>query len=1019
MWLRQSKTQDSLQSAGTNSRGGIGGLFRRRLAFDQDDSSPAKPTAGKRGSKVTSPAAKSAASASGGPAPALPTTAAVTAASAVAAAQAPVSRDTIEATSPPRQSAACDPRASVPSSPSKPTVEAAQLEVFQPPPRARMGRRRSSSASAVLDRNQQALAAVAAAVAGESDEDSFNEDGENILPNLATLGKSMTTSTTFKQEKSTASCDDEIWMGSLTLGQSFTSANGEAMPAANLPTELFEVPCHPLGVSGGTARFFKVKYVEPAPDELPDKFIGKDVARAIYEVEFYAALRREAAAASKAAKAWSNFSRRVCECPGVASLPCELPDKSAANRNLLILENFRSGFDKLRLCDIKIGEETAVANWKGKSWISAWSNSCVDAHTNSYEEGFRLEGMDCPPPVLEARLSAVTDGTQRAGYMRKQILGQKLVHRLVLQRLSARDFLSAWLDLSSLGPGYEKRTHESLLPALRQMTELVQVLAGLPWPQQWIGSSVGLGIEVGQQMTDEARVFVKLFDWGRSEVFNQEGFENLSIMDRKDCIRRWQQYIVACSRLHWELARIAMHRCCSADWSVVVFEVCLESTALMRALLQGSETVVNKRTEVVGFALVSLQQVQKLASDCVLPLSGASAKEPHQRVGTLEIRIEQENGKRGATTRRVHLKCAKLESEPAEPLFVRVIAFEDPDDATRHLKARKTGELEPMPCGHACAQTTAPGRQRGNSVMLDTMLEFIGLGEAAGHAQAKLQAEMSQCFKPSSPSSQRRRNPQRRWPEDLPPPFLSLPDARERTLEWAQRLVPWLAKEGGCPAAWRACHMYSVGDSVQVWSLSQKKWISAQVLETDLVELRYDGSDGLPVTKQLPAGHKHLRSAKGMQTLAYRVGDTVQVFSSSQNKWLQARVIDVDLVVVGYTGMQKQLPASHPHLRRFSTLKRNVSLSTTATSRSSQPSSQPTSSVCLDKKFDRVDKTFDRQVSSQSNLVPPSEDNSPSTLPASGSTSVGLGASVRSSAGVERGDSRMRTLSNFLNDDED
>merc|ERR1719199_1630364 len=96
------------------------------------------------------------------------------------------------------------------------------------------------------------------------------------------------------------------------------------------------------------------------------------------------------------------------DCPGVSRLICKSPKDGAMQvRFLLLLENLWNGYEKMRLVDVKMGAETSVANWKGKSRLHAWKNARVDQRTNSLVEGFRLEGMECPPRAIQDRIEGV------------------------------------------------------------------------------------------------------------------------------------------------------------------------------------------------------------------------------------------------------------------------------------------------------------------------------------------------------------------------------------------------------------------------------------------------------------------------------------------------------------------------------------------------------------------------------------------------------------------------------------
>jgi len=69
-------------------------------------------------------------------------------------------------------------------------------------------------------------------------------------------------------------------------------------------------------------------------------------------------------------------------------------------KELLIMQNLFDGNKKLRLLDIKIGQYTADANWRGKSSFAAYRQGILDGKTNSTKEGYRMEGFDGPPPEL-------------------------------------------------------------------------------------------------------------------------------------------------------------------------------------------------------------------------------------------------------------------------------------------------------------------------------------------------------------------------------------------------------------------------------------------------------------------------------------------------------------------------------------------------------------------------------------------------------------------------------------------
>lgn len=67
-------------------------------------------------------------------------------------------------------------------------------------------------------------------------------------------------------------------------------------------------------------------------------------------------------------------------CPGMVDLPCKSTaakkDKGGQSdgdpdKLVLLLQNCFRGMAQLRMVDIKLGKQTAVANWKGKSGFAA------------------------------------------------------------------------------------------------------------------------------------------------------------------------------------------------------------------------------------------------------------------------------------------------------------------------------------------------------------------------------------------------------------------------------------------------------------------------------------------------------------------------------------------------------------------------------------------------------------------------------------------------------------------------
>ncbi|OLQ04631.1 hypothetical protein AK812_SmicGene12294 [Symbiodinium microadriaticum] len=484
--------------------------------------------------------------------------------------------------------------------------------------------------------------------------------------------------------------------------------------------------------SSGTAAFYALLYRRgKQPEGLPrDFFIGKDVAHASDELDFYARLRE----AVKEGGSWAAFGRMAMACPGIVRLEC-LGAKShlRTKRLLLLLENLRHGFERMRLLDVKLGAETSVAGWKGKSRLNAWKNACVDQRTNSAVEGFRLEGMELPPQSLEKRILEVLQAKSTAT---AKYISPKVIRRFTLQRLRAADFLESWLDVSDLGAGAELHAQKAALATFKQTQLLLTAVLGLEVPQQWIGSSVALAMEVGSSrcLGPPPRVAVKVFDWGRAELNTLEDFNSLASEEKESRRRYWKQYLQALARMHWELGRLVAHRFCCPAWSVFVMELRAVTPVVLRAALLGE--TLSASQEVLGMGLFQMSP-EGGHGEISLPLLGAVRQET--LLGSLRLRIGIPVHGIGACSVEV---CETFDVEVGE-LFgcivtVKVIAFERPGDARMHLEAFQSGCPAPLPRGHVCSRSTSPATATQGKLVWQDHLEFYGLGEAAQAAEAEV-----------------------------------------------------------------------------------------------------------------------------------------------------------------------------------------------------------------------------------------------------------------------------------------
>lgn len=245
---------------------------------------------------------------------------------------------------------------------------------------------------------------------------------------------------------------------------------------------------------------------------------------------------------------------------------------------LLVLENLRHRRAGLRLLDIKVGEKTAAANWKGKSRLAALRQGLIDEHTNSQAEGFRLEGFDGQNPVLIS-MDPLLDFGGEEGHGKST---QKKARRIMLQRLPAAEIFMHFLDMHHYAePGASVvRCGTELLEVVlseicKQLVQLAMACRKCEAPQKWIGSSVALGFDdaFGEDQahvdgrgfgTAEAAlrksVLVKIFDWGRSELNTLRDHPELTPEEQNDRLYFWRLYVGGIDRLAWEAVRAYRHR---------------------------------------------------------------------------------------------------------------------------------------------------------------------------------------------------------------------------------------------------------------------------------------------------------------------------------------------------------------------------------------------------------------------------------------------------------------------------
>eukprot|EP00435_Cladocopium_sp_Y103_P048586 s2038_g14.t1 len=309
---------------------------------------------------------------------------------------------------------------------------------------------------------------------------------------------------------------------------------------SRIDPQLFESPVQRLGVSGGTAPFFKLVLQNPTAEKACNYYIGKDLSRASDEVDFYEEVKL--CGETPSAAAMMPLLRFTFDYAGVVALH-EEGKETKKPVELLVLQNLRDGRSKLRLLDIKIGQQTAQAGWQGKSHAAALRQAVVDGLTNSAGEGFRLEGFDGQPASL-----TTMDPLHDLGKKNEKL--SKKAFRIMLQRMTAASMLMFYLDLldhplpskaaleKELG---RSETAEIVLhQTLVKVTGLAVACLKCPIPQKWIGSSVALGFDIGQMPKRgqeemlRSKTIVSIFDWGRSELNTIEKNASMSADDQHD-----------------------------------------------------------------------------------------------------------------------------------------------------------------------------------------------------------------------------------------------------------------------------------------------------------------------------------------------------------------------------------------------------------------------------------------------------------------------------------------------------
>lgn len=388
----------------------------------------------------------------------------------------------------------------------------------------------------------------------------------------------------------------------------------------------FESPAQRISTSGGTAPFYRLVLSEEGLHQLAtasqgnnrttpvDKnyWIGKDLSHAEDEKDFYLQILkiRKAAAEEETGRDFTEgiglVEKFMLDYLGVlqtATVDNE-DDTNESRSDLLVMRNMRNHYSSFRMIDLKIGEKTAQAGWKGKSRLRAMKHHVMDGLSNSAAEGYRLAGFNGCPEVFdsmdplidvlaEEHLSRSSTSTSVAtmwgGELKESQV--KMAKRIMLNSLDGTGVFRYFMDLHTeevpcldLDHSYfpvevaEIVSHE----LMSQAVALARACHRVKIPQKWIGSSVAVVFDAGffpSRSSDaedniRSKVLVRMFDWGRSELMTAQKYDNLRPEEAKDREYFWDLYKTGLDRLSYNATRFYYNQFTnSTKWKKLTIQV--------------------------------------------------------------------------------------------------------------------------------------------------------------------------------------------------------------------------------------------------------------------------------------------------------------------------------------------------------------------------------------------------------------------------------------------------------------
>ncbi|CAB9512755.1 Synaptotagmin-2 [Seminavis robusta] len=370
----------------------------------------------------------------------------------------------------------------------------------------------------------------------------------------------------------------------------------------------FESPVTRLGVSGGTAPFFKLQLtkagMEATNQTSASYYIGKDLSHAEDEREFYEKILSIQANGEESTGV-GLLTPFLFDYLGVLETKTTDSDKPC---QLLVFQNLRNDQDAFRMLDLKMGQQTAVGGWQGKSRLRAMKQNVLDGMTNSTLEGYRLEGFDGQPERVESMDPLLDilaeqkdkDETESTHTDKVTVWGRKVsekqakkAKRMLFQTLTGADIFRFFADvhLQQQQPAIEDIQTQYIASEMAEivMHELVTQLVRLAVtchkvqvPQKWIGSSVALGFDCGffptrsnkAEAQIRSKVITNVFDWGRSELLTQRRYDSMTPAEQTDRQQFWTNYKDGMDRLAYNATREYYHHFTnSTQWTEVTLRV--------------------------------------------------------------------------------------------------------------------------------------------------------------------------------------------------------------------------------------------------------------------------------------------------------------------------------------------------------------------------------------------------------------------------------------------------------------